>query len=229
MASSYKVSLPVIRRLPRYYRYLTELSKQGVQRISSSELAVMMGSTASQVRQDFNCFGGFGQQGIGYNTAVLLGEMRKLLFKSTQIPAVMVGAGSLGTAVARYMVSKDTGVRLEGAFDNSEKRIGGEILGVPILDMDTLKEYCEQHKPEILVVCLPPEAAAREKELLCSLGMRGIWNFSHFDFALSCPDSPKVENVHLGDSLMSLAFQIHHSMGDGTEMSGKDRGKEDNR
>ena len=204
-----KVALPVIRRLPRYYRCMEDLIKKGVERISSNELADMMGSTASQVRQDFNCFGGFGQQGIGYSTTLLYEELRKLIFQGSTISAVLVGAGSLGHTIARYISEECKGVSLVAAFDVREDLIGQSVENVPILSMELLEAFCEEHKPKITVVCVPKDAALQMANRIISLNISGIWNFTHCDFSLYS-DSLIVENVHLQDSMMSLTFRINN-------------------
>ena len=210
MAVQNKVSLPVIKRLPKYYRYLTNLSADGKDKISSSELAHMMGTTASQVRQDFNCFGGFGQQGIGYKVDVLLTEIGKLLFGNGELlPTVLIGAGRLGTAVSSF-ISRDTnGYKLIAAFDVAENEVGKEINGIQILHSDELEAFCAEHHPEVAVLCLPRSGAEEISGRLVALGIQGFWNFSHYDLSVSYPDVV-VENVHLGDSLMSLGYRLRN-------------------
>ena len=205
-----KASLPVIKRLPKYYRYLSNLQADGRDKISSSELARMMGTTASQVRQDFNCFGGFGQQGIGYKVDVLLAEIGKLLFGNGELlPTVLIGAGRLGTAVSSF-ISRDTnGYKLIAAFDVNPALEGKEISGVQILNIDELEAFCAEHHPEVAVLCLPRSGAEELSSRLVSLGIQGFWNFSHYDLSISYPDVV-VENVHLGDSLMSLGYRLRN-------------------
>lgn len=209
MALQNKISLPVVRRLPRYYRYLGELVQSGITKVSSSELARMMGSTASQVRQDFNCFGGFGQQGIGYNTETLYRELGELLFQNRQLSAILLGAGSLGHTVAKYIAWETQGMSLCAAFDVKPELIGTDIDGVPVLSVEHLEEFCREHHPQVAVVCIPKAAAHQLAFRISSLGLAGIWNFSHFDFSLVNQELI-VENVHLGDSMMSLEFLINH-------------------
>ena len=210
MAMQNKVSLPVIKRLPKYYRYLTTLSADGKDKISSSELAHMMGTTASQVRQDFNCFGGFGQQGIGYKVDVLRAEIGKLLFgDGEKLPTILVGAGRLGSAVSSF-ISRDTnGYKLLGVFDVNPDLIGKEMCGVPILPLSQLEEFCTEHHPEVAVLCLPRSGAEELSSRLVSLGIQGFWNFSHYDLSIPYPELV-VENVHLGDSLMSLGYRLRN-------------------
>ena len=205
-----KASLPVIKRLPKYYRYLSNLQADGRDKISSSELARMMGTTASQVRQDFNCFGGFGQQGIGYKVDVLLTEIGKLLFGNGELlPTVLIGAGRLGTAVSSF-ISRDTnGYKLIAAFDNSPSEVGKEINGIQILHVDELEAFCAEHKPEVAVFCVPRSGAEELSGRLVELGIKGFWNFSHYDLSVPYPEVV-VENVHLGDSLMSLGYRLRN-------------------
>ena len=205
-----KASLPVIKRLPKYYRYLSNLQADGRDKISSSELAHMMGTTASQVRQDFNCFGGFGQQGIGYKVDVLLAEIGKLLFGNGELlPTVLIGAGRLGTAVSSF-ISRDTnGYKLIAAFDVAQNEVGKEINGIQILHVDELEAFCAEHKPEVAVFCVPRSGAEELSGRLVELGIKGFWNFSHYDLSVPYPEVV-VENVHLGDSLMSLGYRLRN-------------------
>ena len=177
-----KASLPVIKRLPKYYRYLSNLQADGRDKISSSELARMMGTTASQVRQDFNCFGGFGQQGIGYKVDVLLAEIGKLLFGNGELlPTVLIGAGRLGTAVSSF-ISRDTnGYKLIAAFDINPALEGKEISGVTIRPLSELESFCAAHKPVVAVLCVPRQSAMDLSDELVRLGIQGFWNFSHYD------------------------------------------------
>ena len=207
-AQTSKVSLPVIKRLPKYYRYLNNLAADGRDKISSSELARMMGTTASQVRQDFNCFGGFGQQGIGYKVDVLLAEISKLLFGSGNLlPTILIGAGRLGTAVSSFISRNTTGYRLLAVFDINPALIGQEMAGVKIHALDELEAFCAVHKPVVAVLCVPRQSAIEVSDELVRLGIQGFWNFSHYDLSVKYPDVT-VENVHLGDSLMSLGYRL---------------------
>ena len=201
------ISKAVIRRLPRYFRYLRELLAAGIMRISSSELAERMHVTASQIRQDLNCFGGFGQQGIGYKVDVLRAEIGKLLFgDGERLPTILVGAGRLGSAVSSF-ISRDTnGYRLLGVFDVNPDLIGKEMCGVPILPLSDLDKFCAEHHPEVAVLCVPRQSAMDLAGELVEQGIKGFWNFSHYDLSVEYPDVT-VENVHLGDSLMSLGYR----------------------
>ena len=207
-AQTSKVSLPVIKRLPKYYRYLNNLAADGRDKISSSELARMMGTTASQVRQDFNCFGGFGQQGIGYKVDVLLAEISKLLFGSGNLlPTILIGAGRLGTAVSSFISRNTNGYRLLAVFDINPALIGQEMAGVKIHALDELEAFCAVHKPVVAVLCVPRQSAIEVSDELVRLGIQGFWNFSHYDLSVKYTDVT-VENVHLGDSLMSLGYRL---------------------
>lgn len=204
-----KVSLPVIKRLPKYYRYISEMYQKGVKKISSSELAHMMGTTASQVRQDFNCFGGFGQQGIGYNVEVLLHELGNLLFREEKLDTILIGTGRLGTAISSYLTTDARGYRLVAAFDVKEEELGRELSGVKIQHVRHLRSFCEQHRPQVAVLCVPKASARELAPTLVELGIRGFWNFSHYDLSVAFPQV-KVENVHLGESLMSLSYRVNN-------------------
>ena len=203
-----RVSEAVIKRLPRYYRHLVMLESQGVERISSEKLAQQMRLNASQVRQDFNCFGGFGQQGIGYKVDVLLTEIGKLLFGNGELlPTVLIGAGRLGTAVSSF-ISRDTnGYKLIAAFDVNPALEGKEISGVTIRPLSELESFCAAHKPVVAVLCVPRQSAMDLSDELVRLGIQGFWNFSHYDLSVVYPQVT-VENVHLGDSLMSLGYRL---------------------
>ena len=208
MAVQNKVSLPVIKRLPKYYRYLTNLSADGKDKISSSELAHMMGTTASQVRQDFNCFGGVGQQGIGYKVDVLRAEIGKLLFgDGERLPTILVGAGRLGSAVSSF-ISRDTnGYRLLGVFDVNPDLIGKEMCGVPILPLSDLDKFCAEHHPEVAVLCVPRQSAMDLAGELVEQGIKGFWNFTNVELSTDVPDV-FFEDVHFVDTLLTLSYRI---------------------
>jgi redox-sensing transcriptional repressor len=201
------ISRSVISRLPRYYRFLGELMKQGVNRISSKDLAGMMGLTASQIRQDLNCFGGFGQQGYGYNVPALRDRLAEILGLDKTYTAVLIGAGNLGRAVAGHMSFEDRGFRLIGIFDVDPLYKGIKIRGLPILQDSMLPEFCAASAPDMAVLCVPSEAAPAVVEQLIGCGIRNFWNFSHYDIKRDHPDV-NVENVHLNDSLMMLSYTI---------------------
>ena len=201
------ISQSVIGRLPRYYRFLGELLKQNVTRISSRDLAEMMGLTASQIRQDLNCFGGFGQQGYGYNVPDLRGRLGEILGLDQVYSAILVGAGNLGRAVASHMTFEDKGFRLTGIFDTDPLYKGMKLRGIPILQDGMLEEFCRSTPPDIAVLCIPMEAAPAVVERLVACGIKSFWNFSHYDIKRVYPEAT-VENVHLNDSLMTLAYKI---------------------
>ncbi|MCI7254634.1 MAG: redox-sensing transcriptional repressor Rex [Oscillospiraceae bacterium] len=211
MATQNKASLPVIKRLPKYYRYLTTMQRNGVEKVSSSELARIMGTTASQVRQDFNCFGGFGQQGIGYKVDTLQSEVSKLLFgdNGEKLSTILLGVGRLGNAVSSFLTRDVNGYRLLAAFDVREDVVGTEMNGVPVCHIRDLAEFCNANHPQVAVLCIPRESAAELSSTLVSLGIKGFWNFSHYDLSVDYSDII-VENVHLGDSLMSLGYRMRN-------------------
>ena len=201
-----KISMSVIRRLPRYYRYLTELMQGGVTRISSKDLSVKMGLTASQIRQDLNCFGGFGQQGYGYIVDQLRDEIANILDLNNAKKAIVLGAGNLGQAVGAYLEFEARGFRLIGIFDNDPDIIGKEVFnGVKVLDVAGLEEFCRREAPEMAVLCTPKEPTGVLVEQMYNCGIRNYWNFSHFNVSRKYPDVI-VEAVHLNDSLMTLSY-----------------------
>ncbi len=203
------ISIPVIRRLPRYYRFLGELEQERVERISSRELAMRMGLSASQIRQDFNCFGGFGQQGYGYHVSALREKIGKILGVDEETGVILIGAGNLGKAIAAHIDFQKRGCRLIGIFDNNPQLHGTAAAGLAIRPMETLEEFCKSNHPQVAVLCIPKGAAQTLANQLLRLGISGFWNFSHFDLKINNPGII-VENVHLGDSLMTLAYCMHH-------------------
>lgn len=207
--SNNKASLPVIRRLPRYYRYLSELNANGVKHISSSQLAKILGSTSSQVRQDFNCFGGFGQQGVGYSTELLLEQIEKLLFPENMLRAVLVGVDNMGLPVAQFIRREHTAIELIGLFDTEDEKVGEEHLGITVKPIEDLESFCKENNVDIIVVCTGREKAKAISEHIINSGVKGIWNYSHFNFSV-LDSSLIVENVHLRDNLMSLSYRVLH-------------------
>ncbi len=201
------VSPAVIKRLPRYFRYLRELIRDGKLRISSGELSELMHVTASQIRQDLNCFGGFGQQGYGYNVNYLYAKICDLLGVGEGYSAVVIGAGNLGRALVRNPMFEKRGVDIVGMFDVSSDMIGKEIAGIKVYDMKELSAFCGRHKVDMAVLTLPKEYALEVAEQLVSLGVKGIWNFTGRELDHLCRDAV-VENVHLGDSLMTLCYEL---------------------
>ena len=203
---SKEISQAVIRRLPRYYRYLGELLDEGVERISSNDLSHRMKVTASQIRQDLNNFGGFGQQGYGYNVQFLYEEIGKIMGLNTEHRIIIIGAGNLGQALANYAAFENRGFILKGIFDVNPRLQGVSIRGVPIRMMDDLKTFVQNNEIDIAVLTIPKEKAIEVANMLVENGVRAIWNFAHTD--LNLPDNVVVENVHLSESLMQLSYNI---------------------
>lgn len=202
-----EVSEAVVNRLPRYYRYLRDLYRRDILRISSGELARLMGVTASQIRHDFNCFGGFGQQGYGYNVKYLYQKISEILGVQDNYSAVIIGAGNLCHAIAYGSIFTHRGVKLLSVFDNNEEKIGGKVGELDILHIDTLKEYCETHKVDIAVLTVPKGAAKEVAERILDTGIKGVWNYTNMELDLSS-HGVAVQNVHLGDTLMTLCYAI---------------------
>lgn len=201
-----EISQAVIRRLPRYYRYLGELLENGVERISSNDLSKRMKVTASQIRQDLNNFGGFGQQGYGYNVKYLYTEIGKILGLEEDHNIIIIGAGNLGQALANYAAFEKRGFILKGIFDVNPRLQGVAIRGVPIRMMDELKGFVQRNEVDIAVLTIPKEKAIEVVNMLVENGVRAIWNFAHTD--LNLPENIIVENVHLSESLMQLSYNI---------------------
>ncbi|MBQ7653674.1 MAG: redox-sensing transcriptional repressor Rex [Clostridia bacterium] len=207
MSSNVNISMSVIKRLPRYYRFLGKLKDEGQTRISSSALSAMMGTTASQIRQDLNCFGGFGQQGYGYNVEQLYNEIGKILGVDKTLDAILIGVGNLGRAIASHMEFEKRGIRLLGIFDKNPALAETKIKQYPIYHTDTLKDFCKKYQPKMAIVCTPTVATEKVIDDLISYGITGFWNYSHFDILSKYPDV-NVQNVHLSDSLMTLGYQM---------------------
>ncbi len=206
MQQGREISQAVIRRLPRYYRYLGELLENGVERISSNDLSKRMKVTASQIRQDLNNFGGFGQQGYGYNVKYLYTEIGKILGLEQNHNMIIVGAGNLGQALANYAAFEKRGFVLRGLFDVNPKLQGIQIRGVEIRMMDELADFAKNNDVEIAALTIPKEKAIEVAGVLVENGVRAIWNFAHID--LNLPEHIIVENVHLSESLMRLSYNI---------------------
>ena len=202
-----EISQAVIRRMPRYYRYLGELLEEGVERISSNDLSRRMRVTASQIRQDLNNFGGFGQQGYGYNVQFLYDEIGKILGLNETHHIIVIGAGNLGQAITNYVKFEKFGFIITALFDVNPKRKGQTVRGIPIYLMDELDQYCKEHPVDIAALTLPKEKADETAQHLVQLGVHAIWNFAHVDLDLS-DNQVVVENVHLSDSLMQLSYNI---------------------
>ncbi len=207
MAKCDNISMSVIRRLPRYYRFLSELDSQNVERISSNKLAEIMHVTASQVRQDLNCFGGFGQQGYGYAVKQLKDEINKILGLDYDHPAILIGAGNLGKAVASHMNFKNLGFSLVGIFDKDKKLEGKKINGITVCKDDKIEDFILNNEVKAAFLCIPKNGIDKIVDRLYTSGIRTFWNFSHFDISNNYSDTI-VENVHLSDSLMTLCYRI---------------------
>ena len=201
-----KISRAVIGRLPRYYRYLGDLMDAGVERISSNDLSKKMNVTASQIRQDLNNFGGFGQQGYGYNVKYLYTEIGKILGLDRSHNFIIIGAGNLGQALANYASFEKSGFLLKGIFDVNP-RMGGQSIGeIPLRMMDDLKKFLQENRIEIAALTIPRSKAKEVAEMLVENGIKAIWNFAHTD--LNLPKDVIVESVHLSDSLMQLSYNV---------------------
>jgi len=200
------ISSAVIRRLPRYYRYLGELIEGGIQRISSNELSSKMKVTASQIRQDLNNFGGFGQQGYGYNVKSLYDEIGKILGIDRTHNMVIIGAGNLGQAIINYKDFEKRGFIIKGVFDNDMRLEGKIISGVSVMMIDKMTDFIKENNIEIVALTIPKKSARELGKIVADAGVKAIWNFAHTD--LNLPDDVIVENVHLSESLMRLSYTI---------------------
>ena len=201
-----EISKAVIKRLPRYYRYLGELMEEKVERISSNDLSKKMHVTASQIRQDLNNFGGFGQQGYGYNVEYLYTEIGKILGLDTIHPMIILGAGNLGQALANYGDFEKRGFRLVGIFDINPVLEGISVRGIEIRMINSLPEFIRENQVEIAILTLPKNKAKEMAKVLIDNGIKAIWNFAHTD--LDAPEDVIVENVHLSESLMTLSYNL---------------------
>lgn len=202
-----KISQAVIARLPRYYRYLGELSDEGIERISSRELSELMHVTASQIRQDLNHFGGFGQQGYGYNVQYLYDEIGKILGLDQKHNLIVIGAGNLGHALANYVNFEKRGFIIKGIFDQNPELIGQKIREAYIMPMDKIGSFIDNENIDIAVLTIPKSGAVSVASILVEHGIKAIWNFAHVD--LNVPDTVLVENVHLSESLMKLSYKLN--------------------
>ncbi|MBQ7432986.1 MAG: redox-sensing transcriptional repressor Rex [Lachnospiraceae bacterium] len=201
-----EISRAVIKRLPRYYRYLGELLEEGIERISSGELSERMKVTASQIRQDLNNFGGFGQQGYGYNVAYLYTEIGKILGLDQKHHVIIVGAGNLGQALTNYTNFEKRGFIIKGMFDINPRLIGMTVRGIPVYPLEELQHVIEKEQVQIAALTIPKGQAGEMADRLVSYGIKAIWNFAHTD--LNVPDDVMVESVHLSDSLMRLSYRL---------------------
>ncbi len=201
-----EISQAVIGRLPRYFRYLGELKDEGIERVSSQELSDIMSVTASQIRQDLNNFGGFGQQGYGYNVGYLYEEIGKILGLDKEHNLIIIGAGHLGQALVNYMNFERRGFIFRGIFDNNPSICGRQIRNITVRPMHEMEQFVRDNDIDIAVLTIPKTGAVAVAEQLVSYGIKGIWNFAHVD--LRVPKEIKVENVHLSDSLMKLSYNL---------------------
>lgn len=201
-----QISKAVIKRLPRYYRYLGEILDSGIERISSGELSSRMKVTASQIRQDLNHFGGFGQQGYGYNVKYLHDEIGKILGIDKCHYMIVVGGGNMGQALSNYTAFERNGFLIKGIFDVNPDKIGKKIRNIPIYPTSDLQKFIKKENIEIAALTLPTAAAAEMADILVSCGIKAIWNFAHTDLVV--PKDVVVENVHLFDSLMRLSYNL---------------------
>lgn len=205
--ASKKISIAVIKRLPRYHRYLSDLLEIGIKRISSKELSIRMGITASQIRQDLNCFGGFGQQGYGYNVESLYNEIGNILGINKTFYAIIIGAGNMGQALANYVNFEKRGFKIIGIFDSNPDIIGQKIKNLEVLNIDELDNFVSDNTVDIAMLCVPYKVTAAIADKVGRLGIKGLWNFSPMD--LKIPYDVVVENVHLSDSLMVLGYKLN--------------------
>ena len=206
MSSKY-ISISVIKRLPRYYRFLGILKNAGMVRISSRELADRMGLSASQIRQDLNCFGGFGQQGYGYNIESLRNEIGRILGVDAGLKTILIGAGNLGRALAVQMDFEQRGFNLIGIFDKNEALAGQVLRGLPIRPAADIEDFCKENGVEVAILCIPYNESVDNIDLYMSYGIKGYWNFSHYNINEKYPRAI-VENMHFNDSLMTLCYQV---------------------
>lgn len=208
MKKEHRVSIAVIKRLPKYYRYLGMIAEKGIIRISSQELSNITGLTASQIRQDLNHFGGFGQQGYGYNVEELRGEIERIIGINRDYNAVIIGAGNIGHALAQYKKFDGLGFKIIGLFDIDEEKIGQDFEGIPVLHQDKLVDFIDKKKVDIVVITTPAHVAQQIADIAVDAGVKGIWNFAPVD--LKVPDNIIVENVHLNESLFTLTYYINN-------------------
>lgn len=223
MTDERQISKAVISRLPRYYRYLGDLMEEGIERISSNELSARMKVTASQIRQDLNNFGGFGQQGYGYNVRYLYNEIARIIGIDRQHNIIVIGAGNLGQAIANYANFEKRGFMIKGMFDINPRLIGLVVRGVEIRGIEDLEKFIIENEVQIAALTIPKSKAPEIAERLVNAGIKAIWNFAHTD--LNVPDDVVVENVHLSDSLMRLSYRVS-SMQDERERNEQKKLKE---
>lgn len=202
------VPTTVIKRLPRYYRYLEELLENNVYRISSKELAEIMNLTASQIRQDLNCFGGFGQQGYGYNVADLFSAIGKILGVEKSYKLIIIGVGNLGRTIASHIDFEKRGFQVAGLFDKDSEIIGTEVKGQTVRNVAELEDFCKSESPSVAVLCVSKAEGEKLVPQLTALGITAFWNFSYHDIYSDENKSIIAENIHLSDSIMTLCYQV---------------------
>lgn len=210
MSKNDSISMLVIRRLPRYYRFLSELNDQNIDKISSTKLAQIMNVTASQVRQDLNCFGGFGQQGYGYSVSQLKEEIKNILGLNNDYKAILIGAGNLGKAVAMHMNFEKLGFELIACFDSNKQKVGSKLNGITVKNESELDDFCNKNHIDTAFLCIPRVCVENVLDKLYSHGIKNYWNFSHYDINARYNDT-MVENVHLSDSLMTLCYRMNNN------------------
>lgn len=210
MSKSDSISMSVIRRLPRYYRFLSELEEQNVDRISSTKLAQIMNVTASQVRQDLNCFGGFGQQGYGYSVSQLRKEIINILGLNNSYKAILIGVGNLGKAVAMHMNFENLGFELVACFDSNENKVGQKLNEIIVKHDSGIEDFCRHNHVDTAFLCIPRVCVESVLDKLYELGIKNYWNFSHYDINARYNDT-LVENVHLSDNLMTLCYRMNNN------------------
>lgn len=208
MSKKSHVSMSVIRRLPKYYRFLNDILLSGINRISSDKLANIMGLTAPQIRQDLNCFGGFGQQGYGYNVLELKNSIANILGIENSLNSILVGVGNLGKTIITHMDFPANGFNIVAAFDKDENIIGKNIAGMEILNIDIVEDFMKSNIPTVAVLCIPKNEANLVVNKLISLGISAFWNFSHYDLNVDHKNIV-VENVNLSDSLLTLCYRAN--------------------
>ncbi|WP_163193130.1 redox-sensing transcriptional repressor Rex [Clostridium thermarum] len=201
------ISMAVIKRLPKYHRYLREMLNNDVDRISSKDLSEKIGFTASQIRQDLNCFGDFGQQGYGYNVKELYNQISGILGLTKEYKTVIIGAGNIGQAIANYTRFSTLGFKLQAIFDANPKLIGLRIRDVEIHDIDSMQDFLKSNPIDIGIICVPRINAQKVCDMLVANGVKGIWNFAPVD--LNTPEDVIVENVHLSESLLTLTYLLN--------------------
>lgn len=207
MKNDKKISTPVLRRLPKYYRHLEELSRNGVEKISSKDLSKLINVTASQIRQDLNCFGGFGQQGYGYNVATLRDNLADILGVTKRFSAIIIGVGHLGQALANHTTLSRSGVDLVALFDISLDVVGSEVAGLTVKNISEAYRFCLENHVDVAILTVPKSEAVSVATVLANAGVKGFWNFANTEINIP-GKSICVENVYMGDSLMKLCYEV---------------------